>query len=160
MNAYLENLEEKLRERGLELPPVPQPAGCYVPYRIHREMLILSGMLPVRNGIVTHVGQVGSEQTVETAYEAARICTLNALALLRPALGAAYDLETILFVSGYVNAVSGFAESPEVINGASELLVDLFGEAGKHARAAVAVAGLPRNATVELQMNIALRPRV
>jgi enamine deaminase RidA (YjgF/YER057c/UK114 family) len=107
---------------------------------------------------MTHTGQVGAEQTVETAQEAARVCTLNALANIKAALGSLDRVEQFLFVSGYVNGVNGFAESPAVINGASNLLVEIFGEAGKHARAAVAVCGLPLESTVELQITVEVKP--
>lgn len=101
---------------------------------------------------MTHVGQVGADQTVESGYESARVCALNALANIKAAVGSLRKIRRIVFVGGYVNAVSGFADSPAVINGASDLFVGALGEAGRHARAAVAVAGLPKNSTVEIQV--------
>jgi enamine deaminase RidA (YjgF/YER057c/UK114 family) len=150
----MDPIEEKLRALGLALPAAPAPAGSYVPYRIHGDALILSGVLCVRDGAVTHAGQVGRDQTVESGREAARVCALNALAATKSALGRLDRVREFLLVSGYVNGVAGFAESPQVVNGASDLFVELYGEAGKHARAAVAVAGLPRNASVEIQVTL------
>jgi enamine deaminase RidA (YjgF/YER057c/UK114 family) len=150
----MDTVEEKLAALGLTLPPPPAPAGSYVPYRIHGDTLILSGVLCVRDGAVTHAGQVGREQTVESGRAAAQVCALNALAAIKAALGSLDRVGEFLFVSGFVNGVAGFAESPQVINGASDLFVGLYGEAGRHARAAVAVAGLPRNATVEIQATV------
>ena len=150
----MDSIEAKLQEFGLILPPPAAPAGSYVPYRINGNTLILSGVLAMRDGVVTHAGQVGKEQTVESGNAAAQVCALNTLAAIKGALGRLDRVKEFLFVSGFVNGVAGFAESPQVINGASDLFVKLYGEAGKHARAAVAVAGLPRNATVEIQVTV------
>jgi enamine deaminase RidA (YjgF/YER057c/UK114 family) len=150
----MDAIESKLQELGLSLPQPAAPAGSYVPYRIHRDVLIISGMLNTRDGVVTHAGQAGKDQTVETAHAAAQVCALNTLAAIKVALGRLDRVKEFLFVSGFVNGVAGFSESPQVINGASDLFVKLYGEAGKHARAAIAVAGLPRNATVEIQVTV------
>jgi enamine deaminase RidA (YjgF/YER057c/UK114 family) len=150
----MDAIEARLQELGLALPPPPAPAGSYVPYRINGNTLILSGVLAMRDGAVTHAGQVGREQTVETGNAAAQVCALNTLAAIKAALGRLDRVKEFLFVSGFVNGVAGFADSPQVINGASDLFVKLYGEAGKHARAAVAVAGLPRNTTVEIQVTV------
>jgi enamine deaminase RidA (YjgF/YER057c/UK114 family) len=150
----MDPIEAKLHDLGLALPPPAAPAGSYVPYRIHGDVLIISGLLNTRDGALTHAGQAGREQTVETANAAAQVCALNTLATIKLALGRLDRVKEFLFVSGFVNGVAGFSESPQVINGASELFVKLYGEAGKHARAAVAVAGLPRNATVEIQVTV------
>jgi enamine deaminase RidA (YjgF/YER057c/UK114 family) len=106
---------------------------------------------------VTHLGQVGKEQTVQTANKSAEICALNTLANIKAAVGSLDQVARIVFVSGFVNAVDGFSESPAVINGASDLFVKIFGEAGKHARAAVAVNGLPRGSTTEIQVVVELK---
>jgi enamine deaminase RidA (YjgF/YER057c/UK114 family) len=106
---------------------------------------------------MTHTGQVGREQTVETGYKAAEICALNTLANIKAALGSLDRVSRIVFVSGYVNAVDRFSDSPAVINGASELFLKVFGEAGKHARAAVAVNGLPRGSTAEVQVVVEVK---
>ena len=154
MNRFIGamNPEAKLAELGLKLPDAPAAAGSYVPTVRTGNLLYCAGTICALNGRVTHAGQVGNEQTVENGYEAAKICALNTLANIKAALGSLDQVSRIVYVGGYVNAVSGFADSPAVINGASDLFVAVFGEAGKHARAAVAVAGLPKNCTVEVQV--------
>jgi enamine deaminase RidA (YjgF/YER057c/UK114 family) len=146
------NPEAKLAELGLTLPNPPAAAGSYVPTVRTGTLLYCAGTIAVFNGRQTHVGQVGKEQTVETARQAAEICALNTLANIKAAVGSLENVTRIVFVSGYVNAIDGFADSPAVINGASDLFVKIFGDAGKHARAAVAVSGLPRGTTVEVQV--------
>jgi enamine deaminase RidA (YjgF/YER057c/UK114 family) len=146
------NPEAKLAELGLKLPDAPAAAGSYVPTVRTGNLLYCAGTICALNGRVTHAGQVGKEQTVENGYEAAKICALNTLANIKASLGSLDQVARIVYVGGYVNAVSGFADSPAVINGASDLFVAVFGEVGKHARAAVAVAGLPKNCTVEVQV--------
>ncbi len=154
MLPAMDAIEKKLGELGLTLPAAPAPAGSYVPYRISGDTLILSGVLSLLNGAVTHAGQVGREQTVESGNAAAQVCALNVLAAIKAALGSLDRVKEFLLVNGFVNGVAGFDQSPQVINGASDLFVKLYGDAGKHARAAVAVAGLPKNATVEIQVNV------
>jgi len=150
-------IEAKLTELGLQLPQPPAAAGSYVPYIRTGNLLYLAGTVSIYNGKMTHVGQVGQEQTVQTAYESAKICALNTLANIKAATGSLDRVKQFVLVTGFVNAVSGFTESPAVINGASELFGQLYGEAGKHARAAVAAAGLPRGSTVEIQVIVELK---
>jgi enamine deaminase RidA (YjgF/YER057c/UK114 family) len=150
----MDAIEAKLAALGLTLPAAPSPGGNYVPHRINGDTLILAGVISARDGAVTHAGQVGKDQTVEAGYEAARVCALNTLAAIKGALGSLERVQEFLYLGGYVNAVAGFDQSPQVINGASDLFVKLYGDAGKHARAAVAVAGLPRNATAEIQVTV------
>ncbi len=150
----MDAIEAKLAALGLTLPAAPSPGGNYVPHRINGDTLILAGVISARDGAVTHAGQVGKDQTVEAGYEAARVCALNTLAAIKGALGSLERVREFLYLGGYVNAVAGFDRSPQVINGASDLFVQLYGDAGKHARAAVAVAGLPRNATAEIQVTV------
>jgi enamine deaminase RidA (YjgF/YER057c/UK114 family) len=151
-------IETKLAALNITLPAPAAPGGSYLPFRLHGNTLILAGVISSFNGQMTHVGQVGREHTIETAREAAKICALNVLTNLKLALGSLDRVEAFLYVGGYVNGVSGFADAPAVINGASDLFVELFGDAGRHARAAVAVAGLPKNATVEIQVTVAVKP--
>ncbi len=151
------NVEAKLAELGLTLPAPPAAAGSYVPVVRTGNLLYCAGTICALNGQMTHTGQAGREQTVQTAAESARVCALNTLANIKAAVGSLDAVRRIVFVSGFVNAVSGFADSPAVINGASDLFVQLFGEAGRHARAAVAVAGLPRNATTEIQVVVEVK---
>ena len=154
----MSQIAAKLAALKLTLPAPAAPGGSYLPYRIHGNTLILAGVISSFNGEMTHVGQVGKEHTIETAREGARICALNVLTNIQLALGSLDRVESFLYVGGYVNGVSGFADAPAVINGASDLFVELFGDAGRHARAAVAVAGLPKNATVEIQVTVAIKP--
>lgn len=146
------NPEAKLAELDLKLPVAPAAAGSYVPTVRTGNLLYCAGTISVFNGQLTHAGQVGKAQTVQTGYESAKVCALNTLANIKAALGSLDRVSRIVFVGGFVNAVSGFTDSPAVINGASDLFVAVFGEAGKHARAAVAVAGLPKDSTVEIQV--------
>ena len=151
------NIEAKLAELGLTLPNPPAVAGSYVPSVRTGNLLYLAGTISSFNGEMTHVGQVGKEQTVQTAYEAAKICALNTLANIKAATGSLDSVKQFVLVNGFVNAVSGFTESPAVINGASDLFAKIYGDAGKHARAAVAAAGLPRGTTVEIQVIVELK---
>lgn len=144
--------EAKLAELGLELPPAPGPGGNYLPSVRTGNLVYCAGTISVRNGEMTHLGQVGAAQTIESGYESAKVCALNTLAVLKAAVGSLAKVKRLVYVGGYVNAVSGFADSPAVINGASDLFIAVFGDAGRHARAAVAVAGLPKDSTVEIQV--------
>ena len=149
--------ESRLSELGLALPKPPGAAGSYVPTVQTGNLLYCAGTLPIIDGKLTHSGAVGREQTVESGAKAAENCALTTLANVRAALGSLDRVARVVFVTGYVNAVDGFAESPAVINGASDLFVKVFGDAGRHARAAVAVNGLPRGATAEIQAVIEVR---
>lgn len=151
------NPEAKLAELGLTLPNPPAAAGSYVPTVRTGNLLFCAGTICAVNGQMTHVGQVGKEQTVASAQKAAEICALNTLANVKAAIGSLDAVARIVMVNGFVNAVDGFADSPAVINGASELFLKVFGEAGKHARAAVAVNGLPRGSTTEVQVVVELK---
>lgn len=149
--------ESRIAELGLVLPQPPAAAGSYVPTVRTGNLLYCAGTLPMVDGKLTHAGQVGREQTVETGAKAAENCALSTLANVRAALGSLDRVARIVFVSGFVNAVDGFTDSPAVINGASDLFLKIFGDAGRHARAAVAVNGLPRGATAEIQAVIEVR---
>ncbi len=151
------NIESKLTELGLSLPNPPAVAGSYVPWMRTGNLLYLAGTISSFNGQMTHVGQVGKERTVEEAYESAKICALNTLANIKAATGSLDTVKQFVLVTGFVNAVSGFTDSPACINGASELFGKVFGDAGKHARAAVAAAGLPKGSTTEIQVIVELK---
>lgn len=151
----MDSIEKKVQEMGLSLPEPPTPGGNYLPWRISGNQLYLAGVIAIREGRMTHTGQVGANQTVESGYEAARVCAMNVLAGIKGALGSLDRVSAFLYMGGYVNAVAGFDQSPQVINGASDFFVEVYGDRGKHARAAVAVAGLPKNSTVELQTIVA-----
>ena len=151
------NPEARLAQLGLTLPDPPAAAGSYVPTVRTGNLLFCAGTVSLVNGQMTHVGQVGKEQTVETAKKSAEICALNTLAYIKAAVGSLEQVARIVMVNGFVNAVDGFTDSPAVINGASDLFLQVFGDAGKHARAAVAVNGLPRGSTVEVQVVVELK---
>jgi enamine deaminase RidA (YjgF/YER057c/UK114 family) len=151
------NPEANLAALGLTLPNPPASAGSYVPTVRTGNLLYCSGTICMVAGQMTHTGQVGKEQTVQTANKSAEICALNTLANIKAAVGSLDQVARIVFVSGFVNAVDGFADSPAVINGASDLFLKVFGDAGKHARAAVAVNGLPKGSTTEVQVVVELK---
>ncbi len=146
-------IDQKLKELGIVLPALPQPGGNYLPARTVGQMVYLAGVISIRAGEVI-VGTVGAGRTIEEGYAAARDCALIQLAVLTAHLGSLDKIKNIVTVNGYVNAVPGFPDSPKVINGASDLFVEIFGDAGRHARAAIGVSALPRNALVELQMTV------
>lgn len=151
------NPESKLAEIGLTLPAPPPAAGSYVPTVRTGNLLYCAGTICFADGQMTHTGPVGREQTVETGRKSAEVCALNTLANIKAAVGSLDQVARIVFVSGFVNAVDGFTESPAVINGASDLFLQVFGDAGRHARAAVAVNGLPRGSTTEVQVVVELK---
>jgi enamine deaminase RidA (YjgF/YER057c/UK114 family) len=147
----LSAIEARLQSLGFELPDPPTPGGNYVPFVVHDRFVFLAGVISIFNGLLI-AGTVGADKSIQDGYEAARACALIQLANLKLALGDLDRLQRIISLNGYVNAVPGFAESPQVINGASDLLVELLGSRGLHARAAIGVPALPKNALVEIQM--------
>ena len=149
----MSSVEARLAELGLTLP-TPPAAGAYVPAVRTGNLLYLAGTLPMRDGKVASLGKVGREVDLGQAAEAAKLCALNALANAKAALGSLEAVRRVVMVQGYVNGVDGFADSPKVLNGCSEFLLAVFGEAGRHARAAVSVNGLPLNAAVEVQLTL------
>jgi enamine deaminase RidA (YjgF/YER057c/UK114 family) len=141
----------KLKELGVELPAPPAAGGNYVSAKTVGSLVFLAGVISQdESGVVT--GSVGADKSVDDGYAAARLCALTQLAVLQKHLGSLDRVKSVVSVNGYVNSVAAFAESPKVINGASDLFVAVFGDAGRHVRAAIGVSGLPRNALVELQM--------
>ncbi|MBX6374839.1 MAG: RidA family protein [Acetobacteraceae bacterium] len=149
--------EQRLKELGLTLPPPTRPVGNYVPYRIGGNLLFLSGVGPGRPDGSTIRGKVGADLTVAQAYEAARICGLNLLANMRAATGSLDRVDTVLKVFGMVNAVPDFGEQPEVINGCTDLFVEVLGENGRPARSAVGLGSLPRGIAVEIEAVVLLK---
>ena len=148
--------EKNLAALGLSLPPPPSPGGNYVPAKQAGGVLYLSGVVSTGpNGIIT--GLAGADRTIDDGYAAAQACALTQLAVLKRELGSLDRVAEVLTLNGYVNAAQGFHDSPAVINGASDLLVKVFGEAGRHVRAAIGVSALPRNALVEVQMTVRVK---
>jgi enamine deaminase RidA (YjgF/YER057c/UK114 family) len=151
------SVQSKLAELGLTLPVAAAPVAAYVPAVRTGNLVFTAGQLPLVDGKIPFVGKVGSDVTPEQAKDMALICALNALAAV--SLVADIDqIERVVRVGGFVNGIPGFVAIPQVINGASELLIKLFGEAnGKHARTAIGVAELPLNAPVEVEMVVQLK---
>jgi enamine deaminase RidA (YjgF/YER057c/UK114 family) len=147
----LSAIEARLHSLGFELPEPPAPGGNYLPFVVQDRFIFLAGVISVCNGTLI-TGTVGADKSIQDGYEAARACALIQLANLKAALGDLDRLQRIISLNGYVNAVPGFAESPQVINGASDLLAELLGLQGRHVRAAIGVSALPKNALVEIQM--------
>ncbi len=146
------NIEQRLVELGIELPTPTIPGGNFVPARIVGSMLYVSGQVPALNGRDHHSGKVGAEISLEQAQEAARICALNILAQAKVALGGDLSrLRSCIRLGGFVNAAPDFDQHPKVINGASDLIGQLMGEAGRHVRVAVGSNSLPRNVAVEIE---------
>lgn len=142
---------ERLRELGIQLPPVAVPAGSYVPARRSGSLVFTAGQVPVVEGRLAAAGKVGADVSAEDAYDLARICALNALAAVDGLVG--LDAVTgVVKVVGFVASAPGFSGQPGVVNGASDLLAEVFGEAGRHARSAVGVAELPIDAPVEVEL--------
>lgn len=149
----LENdIEAKIKELGLTLPEVPKPVASYIPTLIVSDLLFTSGTLPMKEGKVAYLGKVGEgENTIETGYEASKLAVLNSLSAVKNALGSLSKIKRVVKVTGFVNSAKGFTDQPKVINGASDLLVKIFGENGKHTRSAVGIAELPLNSLVEIE---------
>lgn len=141
----------RLAELGLVLPSITAPAGNYVPHRLAGNLLFVSGQIPRINGVEHFVGIVGQDISVEQGYESARLCALNLLARVSAALDGDLDrVMACLQLRGFVNASPDFRSHPAVIDGASDLLVEVFGERGRHARTALGAGSLPRGTSVEV----------
>lgn len=151
---------ERLRELGLELPPVAKPVAAYVPAVRHGDLVYTSGQLPLVGGELAVTGKVGTAAgavTPEAAKDAARTCVLNALAAAAAAVDGIDHIARVVKVTGFVASEPAFTGQPAVVNGASELLGEIFGEAGSHARSAVGVAALPLDAPVEVEIVVSVR---
>ncbi|MCE9536709.1 MAG: RidA family protein [Nitrospirae bacterium] len=144
--------EQKLQDLQLELPQPPKPIATYVPAVRAGDLLFLSGVLPMRDGQLAFSGKLGRDQTVEQGMEASRLALLNALAIAKQELGTLDRITRVVKVVGHVASADGFVQQPQVLNGASDLLVAIFGEVGRHARVAVGAAELPRGASVEIEV--------
>jgi enamine deaminase RidA (YjgF/YER057c/UK114 family) len=144
--------EQKLRDLGLTLPAPPKPVATYVPVVRVRDLLFLSGVLPMRDGQLIMTGKVGTALSVEQGKEAAKVAALNALAIVNSETGSLDRVKQVVKMVGYIASAPGFTDQPQVLNGASDLLVAIFGDAGRHARVAVGAAELPRQAPVEIEL--------
>lgn len=148
----LSRIETKIQMLGLVLPEIPKPLASYVPAKQSGKLVFTAGQLPLVKGDLVSKGILGQDVLVEEAHKAAQICTLNALAAIKGVIGDLDRINQVVKVVGYVASTSTFTQQPAIINGASELLLEIFGEAGKHARSAVGMAVLPLNASVEVEL--------
>ena len=146
------SFEAQVTALGLVLPAPPKPVATYIPVVQTGNLLFLSGMIPLQGGMLIMAGKLSKDISVEQGYEAAKICVLNALAVIRQHLGTLDRVKQVVKLVGYVASAEGFVQQPAVINGASDLLVKIFGDAGRHARVAVGAAALPLNAPVEIEL--------
>ena len=146
------SFEQKLIQLGITLPAPPKPVATYVPAVQAGDLLFLSGVIPFRNGKLTVEGKLGRDLTVEQGYEAARIALLNALAIVRSEIGTLDRVRKVVRLVGHVASAEGFVQQPAVVNGASDLLVRIFDDAGRHARVAIGAAELPLNSPIELEL--------
>jgi enamine deaminase RidA (YjgF/YER057c/UK114 family) len=151
--------EARLKALGITLPPVPTPVASYVPAVRTGDLVFLAGQGPLSGGKPTVTGKVGAELTEQQGYQAARATILMSLAVLRAEIGSLDRVRRIVKVVGWVNSAPGFTRQPWVINGASDLLVEIFGEAGRHARSSVGANELPFNIPVEIEMIVEVAPR-
>ena len=147
-------IESRINELKLTLPDVPKPVAAYIPAKQTGNLVFTAGQLPMINGELISKGLLGKDVEVDEANKAARTCTLNALAAIKGVIGDLDRIKQIVRVVGYVASVPTFTQQPAVVNGASELLLDIFGENGKHARSAVGMAVLPLNASVEIELTV------
>lgn len=151
--------EARLKALGITLPSVPTPVASYVPAVRTGDLIFLAGQGPLSGGKPTVTGKVGAELTEQQGYQAARATILMSLAVLRAEIGSLDRVRRIVKVVGWVNSAQGFTRQPWVINGASDLLVEIFGEAGRHARSSVGANELPFNIPVEIEMIVEVAPR-
>ena len=146
------NAEKRLEELGISLPKPPTPVANYIPVVRVGKLLFVSGALPMDEKGLLYRGKVGREVTLENGYEAARLAALNCLAAARQSLGTLNKIRRVVRLTGYVASAEGFNDQPKVVNGASDIVVEIFGEAGKHTRVAIGVYELPLGAPVEIEM--------
>ncbi|MEG3617600.1 RidA family protein [Magnetovibrio sp. PR-2] len=145
-------IDARLAELGLSLPEAAAPAANYVPYVQTGNLVVVSGQITLENGTLQYVGRVGQDFTTEEAYEAAKLCGLNLIAQVKAACGGDLDrVKRVVRLGGFVNCTNEFTDQPKVINGASDLMAEVFGDKGKHARAAVGVNTLPLGVAVEVE---------
>ena len=153
----MSQFEDRLKSLGMVLPEVPVPLAAYVPAKKIGQVIFTAGQLPIQKGELICKGLLGQDVDVEQAYQAARICTLNALAAIKGVVKDLDQIVQVVRVVGYVASTSTFTQQPAIVNGASELLLEIFGEVGKHARSAVGVASLPLNASVEIELTVEVK---
>ncbi len=149
-------IEEKLKSLGIELPHPPKPAGSYIPVSIIKDLVYVSGQIPILDGKVRYTGKIPTIRTVEEGQQSAKLCTINALSQLKAKIEDLDRIVKIVRVSGFVNSSTDFTEHAKVIDGASDFLYQVFAEKGVHTRIAVGVSSLPLDATTEIDMILEL----
>lgn len=149
--------EARIKELGLIIPEPPAPLASYLPGIQAGRLIFTSGQLPFENGRLAFVGRLGGDYTAQEGAEAARLCIMNALGVVRSLAGSLDQVEQVVKITVFVNCLAGFTEQPQVANGASKLLQEIFGESGRHSRSAVGVNALPLGAAVELEMVVMLK---
>jgi enamine deaminase RidA (YjgF/YER057c/UK114 family) len=154
LENVLGRIESSLANLGLILPETPKPVAAYIPAKQAGKLVFTAGQLPMVKGELISKGLLGQDVEIEEANKAARICTLNALAAIKGVIGDLDRIKQVVRVVGYVASIPTFSQQPAVVNGASELLLEIFGDTGKHARSAVGMAVLPMNASVEIELTV------
>ena len=150
--------EENIKNLGLNIPELPKSLANYVPYKIVGKTMYISGQAPAQNGEIAYKGKVGSDITVDDGIEAAKLCVINIIAVVKSGLDRDWDkLDSFVKLTGFVNCQDNFTEQPKIINGASDLLVDIFGDQGRHARVAVGSNALPVGISVEIDAIVQLK---
>lgn len=145
-------VEKRLTQLGIVLPPAPKPVASYVPCVKSGNLIFVSGQLPVENGKIKYAGKVGENISMDDGGKAAELCAINALSQLKAHLGSLNKIKQIVQVQGFVNSAPDFTQHPKVLNGASDFLVKIFGEKGKHTRFAAGAGSLPLDAAVEISL--------
>jgi enamine deaminase RidA (YjgF/YER057c/UK114 family) len=146
------DIYQKLKELNISIPQLQPPAGSYIPGIISGNLVFVSGQTPTEQGELAFKGKVGRELNIQEGYEAAKLACLNCLAELKYVVGDLNRIKRVVKINGYVNATSDFGNEPQVVNGASDLVIAIWGENGQHARAAIGVADLPGGAPVEIEL--------
>ena len=150
--------EENIKDLGLNIPDLPKALANYVPYKIIGKSMYISGQAPVQNGEIIYHGKVGSDVTIEDGIAAAKLCCINIIAAVKKGLDGDWDkLDSFVKLTGYVNCKDDFKDQPKIINGASDILVEIFGDQGRHTRAAVGSNSLPLGISVEIDAIIHLK---
>ncbi len=150
-------VEEKLKEMGIQVPAAAKPLAAYVPAVKTDGYVYTSGQIPLVDGKLCCTGKVGKDVALEDAYAAAKICAINCLAAIKTVVGSLDEIKQVVKVVGFVNSAPGFSAQPKVVNGASEFLGEVFGDAGRHARSAVGVSELPIDSPVEIELIVKLK---
>jgi len=151
------NYEENISKIGIKLPEPQKPVAMYLPAVRTNNLLFISGQIPIKNDNIIYTGKLGKEMNIEQGGKAAKLCAINALSVMKNELGNLDRIERIIKITGYVNSTDDFFDQPKVINYASELMIEIFGEKGKHSRVAIGVNTLPLNCAVEIEFIIQIK---